>query len=189
MFLEIPSDLVSLKDSQYVSTSNDIDLIMYNSHFDYSKNEVILNKTLFLFIITGQKNIAIGNENLVLNRGSGAVVGSGAYVMTEIGSDQVGKFSSLMILVSDTALLDIWQKVQELCGEIDDLLTSHGGCDWVFLERSSIFTTALKTIDLYFQNSNQMPHYLLSIKLQEILIYLLQTNRSSQIKQLIRHLS
>jgi AraC-like DNA-binding protein len=185
MFLEVPSDLVSLKDSQNFFTINDIDLIIYNNHRNYSKNEVILNKNLFLFIVAGQKNISVGNESLVLNEGCGAVVGSGAYVMTEIGSDQSGKFSSIMILVSDEALLNIWQKVQDLYEKSGDSSVNDGKYDWVFLEESHLLNSALKTIDLYLRNNKMVPHSLLDAKLKEILIYLIQSPCSSQIKQLI----
>lgn len=186
MFIEVPSDLVSLKDSQNFFTINDIDLIIYNNPCNYSKSEVLLKKNLFLFIVAGQKNIVIGNENIVLKEGCGAIVGSGAYVMTEIMCEQARKFSSIMILVSDKVLIDLWHKVQNLSQDSGNLAINDREYDWVYLEESYLLNSAIKTIDIYLMKNKLVPQFLLETKLNEILIYLMQSACSSQIKQLVK---
>lgn len=189
MLIDIPYSLHAPEANQDVFVSRDIELIQYNNPKGDCKNEIILNKNLFLFIREGKKKISVYNENLVLNKNSGAVIIKGTYVMSEIISNKSGKFSSLMILVGDETLIELWQKIKALIDVKDDRQPSGTSNNWSYFSQTSFIQSSLQTLEMYIKNINMIPHTLLITKLQELLIYLIQSPDALDIEQLIKQIS
>jgi AraC-like DNA-binding protein len=188
--LEIPDNLYQLSSSQCYHVTSSIELIRYTSNQALPKYEVKLNKSIFLFIISGKKKIRLYNQEIVLNEGWCAFIPKGAYIMAEILGQKTQSFSSIMILVEDNKLIDLWQNVLEPY----PLDTQHrprdqNYADWAVFRQSASIISSLETLELSIDSNKKIPKLLVEIKLQELLLYIASGTAGQNIAGLITGLN
>lgn len=187
MLLEIPSSLLEYESNRYFYLSPSVELIYYNNKKRFSKHEVKLNKNMFLFILKGTKKIALYNESITLAEGYGAFVAKDIYFMSEIASQTENCFSSLIILVEDEKLIELWRNAVKLYSlsesdENDDIT------NWTVFNQSNHVKSALKTLEFFSKENQKIPHTLVETKLQELLFYIASTNLGKDIGKLIKRM-
>src|SRR5690606_23677071 len=84
-----------------------LDIIRYQHGQRELVNEVVLNKSLLLFINRGTKRLRVSGEDESLSSTECVFVPKGSYVMTEVAASQsFNGFESLMVLIDDHFLED-----------------------------------------------------------------------------------
>jgi len=189
MLLEIPSSLYAYTANQCHSLSPSIELIYYNNTKNFSKYEVKLNKNMFLFILKGSKKITLYNEEISLVEGYGAFVVQDMYVMSEIASQTKNCFSSLMIMVDDEKLIELWRSAVRLYSlDGNDTLLHKEVANWTNFEQSLCVKSSLATLELFSNENKKIPYSLVEAKLQELLFYIASTNSGKDLGEIISKL-
>ena len=183
MYVEIPSNLHDTNSQVY--ESHDIVLAKYCNEQTTELLEVKLTKNLFLFVREGQKQITVHHESATINSDTGALILSDTYLMSEFISRQTSRFTSLMILVDDVTLLNIWQQAKELIKPLGQTSTCTQTSRWILFYQTSLIHSSIQTLELYLANHREIPCNLLITKLQELLLYMAGSDNAPHLDQLI----
>lgn len=168
--------------------TKNLEIIRYHHQQQEVVNEVILNKSLLLFVNKGRKRLKVSGEEVRLSDHQGAFISKGSYIMTEVADHQCPHgFESLMVLIDDEFLGSFFD-TQALRMPITDLEQSPAASwpqPWVGFEKTPFLDTSILSLRVFFDYPERVNNLFLEEKVREVLLYLLDTGCS---RELLRHM-
>jgi len=169
-----------------------VDIIRYQHGESELVNEVVLNKSLLLFINRGTKRLRVSGEEESLTCAEGVFVPKGSYVMTEVAASQrFNGFESLMVLIDDHFLEDFLQGYRpplSLLESGQNVAGTEPGA-WVRFEKTPFLDSSIVSLQVFFDHPEQVNRMFLEEKVREILRYLLTTVRSHRLFNILKFAS
>ncbi|MFA6183330.1 helix-turn-helix domain-containing protein [Acidithiobacillus sp.] len=166
----------------HFKTAN-LEIFRYHHRHIEVINEVILNKSLLLFVNSGVKKLKVSDEQTTISDLQGAFIPKGSYIMTEESNFALDGFESLMVLMSDEFLSNFYaQKTLYLPVAAPN---SAPLVPWAKFEKTPFLDIAMLSFQAFFAHPERVNTLFLEDKVQEILLYLLDTDCS---QQLLAHL-
>lgn len=165
-----------------------LEIIRYHHQQQEVVNEVVLNKSLLLFVNKGGKRLKVSGEEATLSDHQGAFIPKGSYIMTEVADHQCPNgFESLMVLIEDEFLGSFFseQAIRLPIPEREQNPEPSILKPWVGFEKTPFLDTSMLSLQVFFDNPERVNSLFLEEKVREILFYLLDT---SCCHQLLNHM-
>lgn len=145
-------------------------------------NEVILNKSLLLFVNSGVKKLKISGEQIAISGFQCAFISKGSYIMTERSDFVLDGFESFMVLMSDEFISNFYRQALQAPVAIPNF---DPMVPWIMFEKSPFLEITRLSLQTFFAHPERVNMLLLENKVQETLLYLLHTDCS---RQLLAHM-
>lgn len=158
--IQLPHDLVP-------TLSEHIVIYDYLSSQEISKQQVILNQNTFSFLIEGTKEVVFDNSNVAIDQSKFILMKAGHCLMTEKLST-VNNYRSILLFFTNEAILNFLHKNNIFKND-----TTHSSSVYTFNYDDFIKRFAFSLLDIN-RLSNLTRSKLLLLKLEEILLYLLE---------------
>lgn len=171
----------------YFRTEN-LEIIRYQHQQQEVVNEVILNKSLLLFVNKGGKRLKVSGQEATLSDHQGAFIPKGSYLMTEVSDHQSPNgFESLMVLIEDEFLRSFYsnQALRMPIVDQDQKAKRPMPHPWVGFEKTPFLDTSISSLQVFFEYPERVNNLFLEEKIREVLLYLLDTGCSPE---LLRHM-
>lgn len=156
---------MTLPDELNIEASPSVQVFDYHSSREISKQQIILNKNTFSFLVEGTKEVVFDNSTLSIDNSRFIIMKSGHCLMTEKLSDTNSYRSVLLFFSNEIALKFIRKLELNKIESADDLSVYTFSYD-EFIKR---FVNSLLDIS---KLSNTMKNKLLEVKFEEIMLYL-----------------
>ncbi len=158
----------------------DIDLYDYRSVKEISKQQIILRKNTFSFLLEGSKHVFSETADHAISHDKFLLMKSGNCLMTEVLSQPQRRYRSMLLFFSDEALARLISKldISHQSGATNSSIFSfeYDG----FIRR---FVDSLQELD---RLDSRVKTSLLVVKFEEIMLYLLSKYGSGFISSLLR---
>lgn len=179
MSITIPDYFYGIKSGiPYFKTAN-MEVFRYHHRCIEVINEVILNKSLLLFVDSGVKNLKVSREQITIFGSECAFISKGSYIMTERSDFVLDGFESFMVLMSDEFISNFCTQQTRRAPAV--IPNSDPMAPWIKFEKSPFLDITLSSLRIFFAYPEQINMLLLENKMQETLLYLLGTNSSEQL--------
>jgi AraC-like DNA-binding protein len=162
-------NIFTLPDYLTAETSHPIQLFNYESTTSQFNNKIDLTKNAFSFLQEGFKTISSSHEPISIENDAFLIMKSGHCLMTENLSETRNFYKSILLFFSDEALFQFIEKYQ-ITNKHVAATTAAKACKYDDFIRS--FVKSLEDIHQLPLNVQQK---LLQVKLEEILLYLIET--------------
>ncbi|WP_417530121.1 helix-turn-helix domain-containing protein [Marinobacter lipolyticus] len=161
-----------------------LEIIRYQHRKQEVVNEVVLNKSLLLFVNKGGKRLKVSDEEAILSDHQGAFIPKGSYIMTEVADHQCPNgFESLMVLIEDEFLGSFFsnQAIRLPIPEREPRPEPSMLKPWVSFEKTPFLDTSMLSLRAFFDYPERVNSLFLEEKVREILFYLLDTSCCHQL--------
>lgn len=156
---------ITLPDELNVESSQPVLIFDYLSSKEITKQQIILNKNIFSFLIEGNKEVVFDNSTLSIDNSKFLLMKSGHCLMTEKLSDNQN-YRSILFLFSNEILQKYIQKNNINRNEINEYKSVFSFQYDDFIHR---FVTSLLDISKLSKNIQSK---MLEVKFEEIILYL-----------------
>ncbi len=173
---------IELPDELSFNKSLSVDIIDYRSEKNISKQEIILNKNTFSFLVEGKKEVIFDNSSYAITNDSFLLMKSAHCLMTEKLSLENKSYRSVLLFFSNEALYDFIRKYNIV--EPDSLEVSSV---FSFNYDSFIRRFTMSLLDVIIL-PKQLMEGLAQVKFEEIMLYLFGIHGASFIYSLINHI-
>lgn len=144
-----------------------------------AKQEITLTKHTFSFLLEGQKEVITKNSTFRIDNNQFLLMKSGNCLMTEKPLNSTNQFNSVLLFFTNEELFEIIQKHNIKITPNDIPLSIS---PFFFDHYTKLFVESLKTIqNLSFETKNKIQ----KIKLEELILYLLEKNGPQFISSLV----
>lgn len=158
--IQLPSDLTS-------DNTESITLYDYRTSLELLKQQVILNQNTFSFLVEGTKEVIFDNSYKTIDKSQFILMKAGHCLMTEKLST-INNYRSILLFFTDERMLEFISKHNITLNSNTPLSSVY---TFVYDDFTSRFIDSLSDI-------NKLPvstkNKLLSLKLEEIMLYLLE---------------
>lgn len=170
---------IALPDELDVDASQDIELFHYRSSNELSKQQIVLNRNTFSFLIEGTKEVYFDHASYAIENDQFLLMKSGHCLMTEKLSSENKNYTSLLLFFSNDQLRKFVRKHElSLVAQTEPQSVYAFSYD-VFIQG---FVNSMVTL-------SQLPEAqrgrLIEIKLEEILLYLLESGKTDFVASLL----
>ncbi|MDW7693986.1 AraC family transcriptional regulator [Flammeovirgaceae bacterium SG7u.111] len=104
--------IISLPAELTVDDSSPITIYDYNSSQEISKQQIILTKNTFSFLVKGTKEVIMDNSSLAINNAEFLLMKAGHCLMTEKLSNSDQHYRSILLFFSNEAVLQFIRKFE-----------------------------------------------------------------------------
>lgn len=174
--LRVPSE-ISAKEFEALKIK-DLTFVAYRSDVYPSKNDVYFEENAVIFVLEGKKKFSNPTQSVEVKKGDVLFIRRGFYLMTE-SIDQT--YKSLVFFFDEKIIRDfvlahfsLFEKSKK-----DDISTM------MVLETDTNFRGFIDSIFFYFHSKSQLIPYFLKLKLQELLLHLLQVDKNGKLNHVL----
>ncbi len=157
---------ITLPDELNIENSQSVQIFDYSSSNEIAKQQIILNKNTFSFLIEGNKEVVFDNSTLSIDNSKFLIMKSGHCLMTEKLSD-IRNYRSVLLFFASETLLKFIRKNELNKTELNEYKSVYSFRYDEFIYR---FVNSLLDISKLSQNIQKK---LLEVKLEEIMLYLI----------------
>jgi AraC-like DNA-binding protein len=159
---------ITLPDELNLSSSNAILVYDYNSIIEISKQQILLNKNTFSFLLQGTKEVFFDNSAYAIDNTQFLMMKSGNCLMTEKLSSESKNYRSMLLFFSNENVFHFIRKYKvEIIKPKRSYSTYSFNYD-AFIKR---FVDSLVDIS---KLSNSIQENILNAKFEEIMLYLIE---------------
>lgn len=157
---------ITLPDELNIENSQSVQIFDYSSSNEIAKQQIILNKNTFSFLIEGNKEVIFDNSTLSIDNSKFLIMKSGHCLMTEKLSD-IRNYRSVLLFFTSETLLKFIRKNELNKTELNEYKSVYSFRYDEFIYR---FVNSLLDVSKLSQNIQKK---LLEVKLEEIMLYLI----------------
>ena len=150
---------------------NEVIMRYYRSDHKSLKNKIILNRNMISFIIDGNKTVDHPEKSVDVKAGELVILSKGNILTSEMTSE-LNDFRSLIIYFSNEVLNRFWIKYEYLLS--DSLSTSS--TPYLIYKQDEFISSYINSVLLLLQKTSTLTAEIKQIKLEELLLYLLQSD-------------
>jgi len=176
--LRIPSEIIH---NQFETLKiSETTFVAYRSDVYPSKNDVFFEENAVIYILEGDKLFSSSNSEVRVQKGDVLFVKRGYYLMSESTNEA---YRSLVFFIDDKLLKDFVSQNLELFDkqkeevDIPTLLLT--------LKSNETFGKYVESILPYFKNKTIYLEQFLKLKMQELLLHLLEFDKNNHLKKLL----
>ncbi|WP_298313208.1 AraC family transcriptional regulator [uncultured Aquimarina sp.] len=162
--------IITLPDELSLSSSMSIVVYDYESITEISKQQILLNKNTFSFLQEGTKEVFFGDSAYAIDNSQFLLMKSGHCLMTEKLSNDSEYYRSILFFFSDEIVLQFIRKFKL---EISVSKTTYSTYSFDYDSFIKRFVDSLLDIS---KLSKSLQENMLSIKFDEIMLYLIDLN-------------
>lgn len=143
----------------------------------------VLEEAYFFYIRRGKCTVYSERAKLSLSRGQSAIMQGGMYVGHIFPESDLGEFEAVSIRFHQDILKKIYQH------ELPDFLSTNEGDNRLAMEKlgaSELIDSYIQGIVYYFNHQKLITPNILSLKIQEIILLLLQTENAPKIRRILQ---
>ncbi|MDC6367020.1 MULTISPECIES: helix-turn-helix domain-containing protein [Flavobacteriaceae] len=156
---------ITLPDELDLDHPQPVQVFEYHSSQEIDRQQVILTKNTFSFLIEGTKEVVFDNSTLSIENSKFLLMKSGHCLMTEKLSE-VKNYSSILLFFSNEILLNFIRKNEFKTTKATEYKSVHSFGFDEFIQR---FVSSLSDINRLSKNVKEK---LLELKFEEIMLYL-----------------
>lgn len=154
--------------------ADEIIIKRYTSANNTVKNKIILHQNMINLLIEGQKTIAHTDNLTTVHEDEILMLSCGNCLTTEVLSGQ-GKFHSIIIYFSNKLMADFYVKYANLINRNRSRKEATGLPSLTF-QKDTFIRNYITSLDLLLQTREQLSPELKLLKLEELMVYLFETN-------------
>lgn len=143
----------------------------YTSAINTVKNKIILHQNMISLLMEGQKTISHPDNSTTVHEDEILLLSCGNCLTTEVLSGQ-GKFQSIILYFSNKLLADFYIKYATM---INRKKETPGQASLTF-KKDTFIRNYITSLDVLLQSREQLSPELKLLKLEELMVYLLETN-------------
>jgi AraC-like DNA-binding protein len=176
--LRLPSEIGQ---EQFESLKiQEMTFVAYRSNVYPLKNEVFFEEYAVIFILEGKKKFSNPNQDAHVNKGHVLFVQRGYYLMNEsIDSN----YKSLVFFFNEKLLKEFVAQNLSIFNNITTISALEKGL--LVLDSSPTFEKFAESIFPYFQQKSPYHNQFLRLKFQELILHLLEIDKSNQLKNIL----
>ncbi|WP_420571139.1 helix-turn-helix transcriptional regulator [Kordia sp.] len=162
-------NIFTLPDYLTAETNSPIQLFNYESTTSQFNNKIDLTKNTFSFLQEGFKTISSSHEPISIKNDAFLIMKSGHCLMTENLSETNNFYKSILLFFSDEVLFQFLEKYQ-ITNKHIATTTAAKACEY-----DDFIKSFVKSLEGIHQLPLKLQQKLLQVKLEEILLYLVET--------------
>lgn len=156
---------IALPDELNLKNTQAVQVFEYTSSKEIAKQQIILNQNVFSFLVEGNKEVHFDNSAVAIDNSKFLIMKSGHCLMTErLSTNQ--NYKSILLFFSTETLAQFLRKADSSTSKPKEHKSVYSFAYDGYIHR---FVHSLLSIS---QLSNTIQDKLLSVKLEEILLYL-----------------
>ena len=177
--LRIPSEI---KASQFKSLKiQENTFVAYRSDVYPFKNDVFFEENAVIYVLEGDKIFSSTNEEVKVKKGDVLFVKRGFYLMSESID---ASYRSLVFFFDEKILKEFVSQNLDLFTELSS--NSNIKNEGLFkLESNEAFGKYVESLQPYFKNKTTFLNHFLKLKVQEMLLHLLELDKTKALNQLL----
>lgn len=172
---------ISLPDSLNLDKGSSIEIFDYKSSKEISKQQIILNKHTFSFLVEGNKEVFFDNSSFSIENDRFLLMKSGHCLMTEKLSSENNNYASVLFFFPNDLLLKFIRKYDIKRIAAQAFPSVYAFPYDPFIKRFVSSLLDITKLPLITQRK------LLEVKFEEIILYLLEAGQSDFVHALIAH--
>jgi AraC family transcriptional regulator, exoenzyme S synthesis regulatory protein ExsA len=176
--LRIPGDLSDAPNSRFLQAGG-LCFGEYHQRVEQKPRNVFVTEHTLIFVSKGAKVFRFPQKEIVVEAGKAIFLKRGCYLLCESVAQNLG-YESISIFFNESALRSFWLDIEE--SDADSGALPSGDNDMVILEMSPALDHFRDTIVSCFDYEGSFLERLLTIKLQELLLLLLDTPIATELK-------
>ena len=179
--LRVPSEIAS---DQFESLKiQELTFVAYRSDVYPSKNEVFFEENAVIYVLEGEKKFSSPAEEVTVKKGDVFFIRRGYYLMSESID---ATYRSLVFFMDEKLIKSFVGENQDLFNEIDPLTPENSTL--LVLHTDEKFGKFVESIFPYFKSKTRYLNQFLKLKLQELLLHLLEFDSSHELKILLQEI-
>jgi len=143
----------------------------YTSATNTIKNKIILHQNMINLLIEGQKTISHTDNSTTVHEDEILMLSCGNCLTTEVLSG-LGKFHSIIIYFSNKLMADFYIKYATLINRRKEVK----GQPSLTFKKDTFIRNYITSLDLLLQSNDRLSPELKLLKLEELMVYLFETN-------------
>jgi AraC-like DNA-binding protein len=143
----------------------------YTSATNTIKNKIILHQNMINLLIEGQKTISHTDNSTTVHEDEILMLSCGNCLTTEVLSG-LGKFHSIIIYFSNKLMADFYVKYTTLISRRKEAT----GQPSLTFKKDTFIRNYITSLDLLLQSNEHLSPELKLLKLEELMVYLFETN-------------
>ena len=171
---------VSLPSTFDLDATLAVDVFDYNSVKEMGKQQVVLDRNTFSFLCEGEKEVYFDHSSFSIDQASFLLMKSGHCIMTERLSDTRKNYRSILLFFSNDL---VWQFIRKYDLHVSTPVEPTSVHRFDYDSFSKGFVSSLKDL---VQLPKSIQQKLLSIKLEEIFLYLIELKGSDFLLSLVQ---
>lgn len=176
--LRIPSEIQAHQFESLKIQENTF--VAYRSDVYPSKNDVFFEENAVIYVLEGDKIFSSSTSEVRVQKGDVLFVKRGYYLMTESTNED---YKSLVFFIDEKILKEFVSQNLEL---FDNITHIDPNSSWLLtLKSSEAFGKYIESILPYFKSKTKYLNQFLKLKVQELLLHLLEFDPNSQLKNLL----
>lgn len=176
--LRVPSEIAA--DHFESLKIQELTFVAYRSDVYPSKNEVFFEENAVIYVIEGEKNFSGNQEHITVKKGDVFFVRRGYYLMSESIDES---YKSLVFFFDEKLIGDFVNQHFDLFPE--SRLQSKNLPVLLILATDEKFGKFAESVLPYFRSKTKYLDHFLKLKLQELLLHLLEYDNSDNLKALL----
>jgi AraC-like DNA-binding protein len=154
--------------------------VAYRSDVYPSKNDVFFEENAVIYVLEGDKIFCSSSQEVRVQKGDVLFVKRGYYLMSESINEA---YKSLVFFFDEKILKEFVSQNLELFNNISDL---DPNTSWLLtLKSNETFGKFIESIQPYFKTKTKYLNQFLKLKVQELLLHLLEFDSKNQLKNLL----
>jgi AraC-like DNA-binding protein len=159
---------ITLPDELCLNASLSIEIYDYMSAQEISKQQVLLNKNTFSFLLEGTKEVFFDNSSYAINNSQFLLMKSGHCLMTEKLSNVQECYRSILLFFSNEAVLKFIRKFELKQTDCSSYFSTYS------FNYDSFIKNFVKSILDISKLSESIQKNILEVKFDEIMLYLIE---------------
>lgn len=164
----------------------DMTFVAYRNQDPPLKNEVFFEEHAMIFVLEGEKRFTLPSQTIHVRKGNVVFIPRGYYLMQETIDSS---YRSLVFFFNEKLLKEFVSQHLELFEEYQSNQTQQGMWDnaspLLVLEITESLDKFTESIFPYFHYETQYLNHFLRLKLQELLLHILEIDYSKQFKSIL----
>lgn len=177
--LRIPGDLTEAPNSRFLQVGG-LCFGEYHQRVEQKPRNVFVTEHTLIFVSKGAKVFRFPKKEVVVEAGKAIFLKRGCYLLCESVAQNSG-YESISIFFNESTLQNFWLGLDVL--DADHNSDASGNNEMVILEMSPELDSFRNTIVSCFSYEGSFLEQLLTLKLQELLLLLLETPIASELKR------
>jgi AraC family transcriptional regulator, exoenzyme S synthesis regulatory protein ExsA len=164
----------------------DMTFVAYRNQDPPLKNEVFFEEHAMIFVLEGEKRFTLPNQTIHVRKGSVVFIPRGYYLMQETIDSS---YRSLVFFFNEKLLKEFVSQHLELFEEYQSSqvlqVSWNNASPLLVLEITESLDKFTESIFPYFHHETQYLNHFLRLKLQELLLHILEIDHSKQFKSIL----
>lgn len=178
--LRIPGDLSDAPNSRFLQAGG-LCFGEYHQRVEQKPRNVFVTEHTLIFVSKGAKVFRFPKKEIIVPAGKAIFLKRGCYLLCESVAQNSG-YESISIFFDESTLQNFWMDTVVSSADVDSSAPASSDNEMVVLEMSSALEHFRETIMSCFNYQGSFLERLLTIKLQELLLLLLDTPVANELK-------